>query len=294
MTNRTTHSIVEDIQHRLSQVVPNSSMQTNLEESMRYSLEAGGKRIRPLLLLATLNMIDDKAYDKGMQTAIALEMIHTYSLIHDDLPAMDNDDYRRGKLTNHKVYGEWTAILSGDALLTKAFELIACDQALNAETKVQLIQMLTQASGHLGMVGGQTLDMSSENKAISIHTLEQIHKHKTGALLEFAIDAGGCIAQAPEHVQRTLHEIGHHLGLIFQIKDDLLDVYGDAALLGKPVGSDVQNQKSTYVRLLGQQGAESLLHEHYTQASSHLAELSTYYDTTLLNEIVQMFYKRNH
>lgn len=203
-----------------------------------------------MLVLLTLEVLNEN-YKKGLQTALALEMIHTYSLIHDDLPAMDNDDFRRGKLTNHKVYGEWKAILAGDALLTKAFELIANDKNLEAETKVKVISRLAHDSGNLGMVGGQTLDMDSENTPIELHTLEQIHKAKTGALLKFSILSAADIANVNDETLNTLDCFSEHLGLMFQIKDDLLDVYGDEKKLGKKVGSDVENHKSTYVSLLG-------------------------------------------
>src|SRR5699024_4124471 len=167
MTNNKMNNMIEEVNQKLSTTIPNSSLNTNLEESMRYSLEAGGKRIRPVLLLLTLDMLAND-YKVGLSPAIGLEMIHTYSLIHDDLPPLDNDDYRRGKLTNHKVYGEWKAILAGDALLTKAFDVVSHDETLSDSVKLKLIQRLSQASGHLGMVGGQTLDMQSENQEIQI------------------------------------------------------------------------------------------------------------------------------
>ena len=177
-------------------------------------------------------------YHKGLQSALALEMIHTYSLIHDDLPAMDDDDYRRGKLTNHKVYGEWKAILAGDALLTKAFELVSNDDLIEDNVKVKVLQRLSKASGHIGMVGGQTLDMQSENQTVDLKTLESIHKAKTGALLTFAVMAAVDIAQVDQKTSHNLNEFSEHLGLMFQIKDDLLDVYGDEKKIGKAVGSD--------------------------------------------------------
>lgn len=293
MMNQQMNEFVRKIEEELAIAIPSSQLNTNLEESMRYSLEAGGKRMRPLLLLVTLDMLTSNIA-QGMRTAVALEMIHTYSLIHDDLPAMDNDDYRRGKLTNHKVYGDWKAILAGDALLTKAFEMISFDDQLTSDVKVQLIQRLSQASGHLGMVGGQVLDMESENKQIDLETLQQIHRAKTGALLEFAIMAAVDIAQPDKETAQALEKYGQHLGLMFQIKDDLLDVFGDEAKLGKKVGSDVENNKSTYVSLLGEQGAKDKLNEEVERAYDSLHQINSQYDTSHLETIIEIFNHRNH
>ncbi|UXV33857.1 polyprenyl synthetase family protein [Staphylococcus sp. IVB6181] len=290
------NNMIEMINKQLLKMIPDSPLGTNLEESMRYSLEAGGKRIRPVLLLETLKMLNaDHSYDKGVQTALALEMVHTYSLIHDDLPSMDNDDYRRGKLTNHKVYGDWKALLAGDALLTKAFNLISKDTSIDAETRITLVAQLSDASGHLGMVGGQTLDMESENKKIDLETLQHIHREKTGALLSFAINAAATIAKTDADVSQILDTYSGHLGLIFQIKDDLLDVYGDAEKLGKPVGSDEKNHKSTYVTLLGLKNTEQRLQYHVEEAEKCLKQLAAkQYDTTELEKLTQLFYKRDH
>lgn len=285
------NSLQFEINQLLSESIPNSALNTNLEESMLYSLNAGGKRIRPILLLLTLEMLSGD-YNKGLSSAIGLEMIHTYSLIHDDLPPMDNDDYRRGKPTNHKVYGEWKAILSGDALLTKAFELISNDQMLTDLPKIKLIQRLSNASGHLGMVGGQTLDMQSEGTAIDLETLEQIHNAKTGALLKFAVMAAVDIANPTADIAKNLEQYSEHLGLMFQIKDDLLDIYGDEAKLGKKVGSDIANDKSTYVSLLGKAGAEQKLAYHTQAAYDCLTNLPSSYDTTQLEAIIKLFNDR--
>ncbi|MCG7339711.1 polyprenyl synthetase family protein [Staphylococcus sp. ACRSN] len=284
-------SLQNQINQLLSESIPNSTLNTNLEESMLYSLNAGGKRIRPVLLLLTLEMLSND-YNKGLSSAIGLEMIHTYSLIHDDLPAMDNDDFRRGKPTNHKVFGEWKAILSGDALLTKAFELISNDRILEDLTKIKLIQRLSSASGHLGMVGGQTLDMESENAPIDIETLEQIHNAKTGALLKFAVMAAVDIANPENIVATQLERYSEHLGLMFQIKDDLLDIYGDETKLGKKVGSDLLNDKSTYVSLLGKEGAEEKLAYHTNAAFECLSSLPSKYDIKQLEEVIKLFNNR--
>ncbi|UXU56066.1 polyprenyl synthetase family protein [Staphylococcus agnetis] len=288
------NNILETFNTYLNTSIPKSKMETSLEESMRYSLEAGGKRIRPLLLLATLDMLSEEGYQKGMSSALALEMIHTYSLIHDDLPAMDNDDYRRGKPTNHKVYGEWMAILAGDALLTKAFELIATQNELKPNIQIQLIQSLAQASGHLGMVGGQTLDMQSESQQLTLSQIQTIHEHKTGALIQFAIVAAAIIAEAPPRITQLLSDFAKQLGVIFQIKDDLLDVYGDQEKLGKPVGSDILNDKSTYVTLLGKTEAEHQLNSHIQQAEDILNTLASEYDVSHLNELLKLFYQRQN
>ncbi|SUK13832.1 geranyltranstransferase [Staphylococcus agnetis] len=294
MMNPILNNILETFNTYLNTSIPKSKMDTSLEESMRYSLEAGGKRIRPLLLLATLDMLSEEGYQKGMSSALALEMIHTYSLIHDDLPAMDNDDYRRGKPTNHKVYGEWMAILAGDALLTKAFELITTQNDLKPNIQIQLIQSLAQASGHLGMVGGQTLDMQSESQQLTLSQIQTIHEHKTGALIHFAIVAATIIAEAPPRIKQLLSDFAKQLGVIFQIKDDLLDVYGDQEKLGKPVGSDILNDKSTYVSLLGKTEAEHQLNSHIQQAENILNTLASEYDVSHLNELLKLFYQRQN
>lgn len=293
MKKLTMSNLIEEVNTNLKQAIPESHLNIDLEESMMYSLQAGGKRIRPVLLLLTLNMLNED-YHKGLQSALALEMIHTYSLIHDDLPAMDDDDYRRGKLTNHKVYGEWKAILAGDALLTKAFELVSNDDLIEDNVKVKVLQRLSKASGHIGMVGGQTLDMQSENQTVDLKTLESIHKAKTGALLTFAVMAAVDIAQVDQKTSHNLNEFSEHLGLMFQIKDDLLDVYGDEKKIGKAVGSDESNNKSTYVSLLGKEGAEDKLEYHKNQALECLNNISSQYQTSELIKIVDLFYNRDH
>lgn len=241
----------------------------SLQEAMKYSLTAGGKRIRPLLLFATIH-----AYGKdpqaGMATASALEMIHTYSLIHDDLPSMDDDDLRRGRPTNHKVYGEALAILAGDGLLTYSFELISNDDQLNNEDKVWLIQLLAKNAGPVGMVGGQVADIEAENKELTMKELEYIHQHKTGKLLSFSVLAGAKIAGANNEELKLFEEFSQHIGLAFQISDDILDVIGDEELIGKPIGSDDGKSKSTYPALLTLDGAKEQLAYHTKQAKTAL------------------------
>ncbi|AQY51085.1 polyprenyl synthetase family protein [Paenilisteria weihenstephanensis] len=250
-----------------------------LEQSMIYSLEAGGKRIRPLLVLATI-IAYGREPELGYQTAAAMEMIHTYSLIHDDLPAMDNDDYRRGKLTNHKVYGEATAILAGDALLTKAFEMIVSDVTLTATIKVDLIQLFAKNAGANGMVGGQQADILGENRTLSLSELESIHRRKTGALLSASVLSGAIIAGASEDDKKVLEKFAHHIGIAFQICDDILDVIGDAQKMGKKTGADSELQKSTYPALLSLEGAKQALAEHTDLAKQALGTLDI--DATFL------------
>ena len=222
-----------------------------LHQSLRYSVLAPGKRLRPTLVLAGAEAVGGTAADV-MPTACALECIHAFSLIHDDLPCMDNDDYRRGRLTNHKVYGEALALLAGDALLALAFQLI-CDNAATAppERILPTLRMVAEASGTWGMVGGQVVDMESQGKEVTPDTLRYIHEHKTGALLTASVLSGAMLAGAAPDQMDALRRYGGHIGLAFQIADDILDVTGDQALLGKPVGSDEERDKATYPRLYG-------------------------------------------
>jgi len=222
-------------------------------ESMRYSLFAGGKRIRPVLCLAVSEAlhVDPTPY---LQLACSLECIHTYSLIHDDLPAMDNDDLRRGKPTNHKVFGEAAAILAGDSLLTFAFELLAASGpagSLSSAERLRIIALIARAIGPLGMVGGQSLDIDSEGKPITFETLQYLHSCKTGALITAAVQTGAVIGQADERQFAALTTYGRQIGLAFQIVDDLLNVEGTAEQLGKAVGSDARHDKATYPSFFG-------------------------------------------
>jgi geranylgeranyl diphosphate synthase type II len=221
-------------------------------EAMRYSLLAGGKRLRPILCLATCELVGGTV-EMAMPTACALEMVHTMSLIHDDLPAMDNDDYRRGKLTNHKVYGEDIAILAGDGLLAYAFEYIAAQtQNVPAGRVLQVIARLARAVGASGLVGGQVVDLESEGKSnIQEETLNFIHTHKTGALLEACVVCGGILAGATDADQERLSSYAKNIGLAFQIVDDILDITATQEELGKTAGKDLQAQKATYPSLWG-------------------------------------------
>ena len=229
-----------------------------LVESILYSVHAGGKRIRPLLLLELLEAFHAPILEAHFQVAAALEMIHTGSLIHDDLPAMDNDDYRRGQLTNHKKFGEDLAILAGDSLFLDAFGCVA-EADLPASIRVQLIALLSDASGTAGMVAGQVLDMEGEGASLNLDQLQVIHANKTGRLLAYPFQATGILLELEPAVATLLEEIGLHLGLAFQIRDDILDVTADFASLRKTPQKDLQAEKSTYPALLGLDGAQAYL-----------------------------------
>ncbi|MEG4317432.1 MULTISPECIES: geranylgeranyl diphosphate synthase CrtE [unclassified Microcoleus] len=241
-------------------------------EAMRYSLLAGGKRLRPILCLASCELIGGTA-SMAIPTACALEMIHTMSLIHDDLPAMDNDDYRRGKLTNHKVYGEDIAILAGDGLLTYAFEFIATQtQNVPPHLVLQTIAHLARASGAAGLVGGQVVDLASEGKTdVSLETLNYIHAHKTGALLEACVVCGGILAGASAADLQRLSRFAKNIGLAFQIIDDILDITGTQEELGKSAGKDVQAGKVTYPSLWGIEESRRQAKQLVADAKSQLA-----------------------
>lgn len=250
--------MIEEEQQRmtmeLEKYLKSLSMPKRLQESTMYSVNAGGKRLRPLLMkLAAkgLNGNEERVYP----AALALEMVHTYSLIHDDLPAMDDDMYRRGQLTNHKQFDEATAILAGDGLLTNSFHVITSNSQYTDEEKVFLIHRLSKASGLEGMVAGQLMDMEAEDKQVAIEELENIHLLKTGMLLTYALEIGAYLAGASTEIISKITELGKYVGLIFQIQDDILDVIGDQELLGKTVGSDMENNKTTYPSLLGLDGA---------------------------------------
>ncbi len=241
-------------------------------EAMRYSLLAGGKRLRPILCLATCEMTGG-TLEMAMPTACALEMIHTMSLIHDDLPAMDNDDYRRGQLTNHKVYGENIAILAGDGLLAYAFEFVAVNtRNVPADRLLQVIARLAKAVGAVGLVGGQVLDLESEGKSdVSLETLNFIHTHKTAALLEASVVCGGILAGVPESDQQRLSRYAQNIGLAFQIVDDILDITATQEELGKTAGKDQKAQKATYPSLWGLEESHRQAQQLIEAASAELA-----------------------
>ena len=239
-----------------------------LREAMSYSVFAGGKRLRPALVLASCELFEGD-FEKALPFACAIEMIHTYSLIHDDLPAMDNDDYRRGRLTSHKVFGEDKAILAGDGLLSLAFDVM-----LNAaETKgcLNAAKYVSYAAGVKGMVAGQWVDVGSNGVKISAETMEYIHLNKTAAMIIGAIKAGAACAGASDNDIKTLEEYATEIGYTFQIVDDILDVEGDSEELGKATGSDEANNKTTYVTLYGIEGAREKATEHTEKAISAIS-----------------------
>lgn len=243
------------------------SFPTVIAEGMKYSILNGGKRLRPILLFATLELLGED-YKKGLKTAIALEMIHSYSLVHDDLPALDNDDYRRGKLTTHKKFGEAEAILIGDALLTHSFYVLSQKNIniLSYEKIVKIISKVALYSGISGMIGGQAIDIESENKKISLDTLKYIHKNKTGKLIKLPIEIACIIGEIGEEKKEILVEYADLIGLAFQIKDDILDIEGNFENLGKQVGSDDKLNKSTYPSLLGMEESKRILTESVNRA----------------------------
>lgn len=290
-------NFLKEKKHVIDEALPNYIGQLNaptlLKEAMLYSLKAGGKRLRPILLFATIEGFG-KDFKSGLSVACAIEMIHTYSLIHDDLPAMDNDDYRRGKLTNHKVFGDATAILAGDALLTYSFQLIANteDTIIPSSHKLKLILELAKAAGPEGMVGGQIADIAGQKKLLNLAELEYIHTHKTGDLLSYSIIAGAIIAGAAEKDIASLSQYSKHLGLAFQIKDDILDIEGDTNLTGKPVGSDQLNEKCTYPKLLTLNGAKEKLHSHIEKAKEYLYKVNMSHTT--LDTLTDYILTRDH
>jgi geranylgeranyl diphosphate synthase type II len=277
------------VEAALEQLLPTSDRFPQiLMEAMRYSVFAGGKRLRPILMLAATEAVGGEAA-AVLPAAVALECVHTYSMIHDDLPAMDDDDYRRGKLTNHKVYGEAMAILAGDALLTHAFEFFGAPP-LTEHFPATLLQQasyrLARAAGSFGMIGGQVMDITSEGKQVELEVLEYIHRHKTAALIEAAVTIGGLLGRGTAAQVQALERYGHCVGWAFQVADDILDVEGDAVLLGKKVGQDAQHGKITYPALLGletsRQRATALMQEgiqalaEFDQRAALLRQIATY------------------
>ena len=246
---------------------------SHLTQSIQYSIQAGGKRIRPLFLLETLQAFGVSITTEHLKVAGAVELIHTSSLIHDDLPAMDNDDFRRGKPTNHKVFGEAQAILAGDALLLDPYLLLA-NADLPSGVVVALVRELALASGSHGMVAGQVLDMDGETQALTFEQLKQIHALKTGKMLTFPFVAAGLIAQQSDEVILSLRNLGEKVGQAFQIRDDILDVTATFDQIGKTPGKDEAADKSTYIKLLDLAGAKAELSANLVAAENILAELS--------------------
>ena len=279
------NNIVNEINQRLKTIL-NDYPKSKVKEAMLYSLQAGGKRIRPFIVLQVIRAYNQNYHDY-IDIACALEMIHTYSLIHDDLPGMDNDDLRRGKPTCHKQFGEATAILAGDGLLNEAVNIII-KTSLASDLKIALISCLYQASGISGLIDGQELEMENENQKLSIDQLNTIHHYKTGKLLSCAFQLGGLIA-SPQDV-KVLKEIGYKVGLAFQIQDDILDVISDSKTLGKPVGSDASNHKETYTTLIGVEASQKEVDKLFKEAIKLVYSLSINHG--LIIEIIELLWKR--
>lgn len=258
---------LDRIESYLNDCFTEDQPQKILFESMRYSLLAGGKRLRPIFVLAFCDLCGGDS-EKALPFAAAMEMVHTYSLIHDDLPCMDNDDYRRGKPTNHKVYGEATACLAGDALLTAAFGQLASAQ-MPAERVTEAVRVLSACAGELGMVGGQILDIEAERRLCTAQEVYDIQSRKTGALISAACQLGVISAGGSKEQQTAAAEYAEHLGLAFQIRDDILDVIGDQDKLGKATGTD--EKKNTFVRLYGVERCGTMVTEETKKAIDALA-----------------------
>ncbi len=258
---------------------------SKVDEAMCYSLSAGGKRLRPVLLMATAEVLGKKGYNY-LPVAGALEMIHTYSLIHDDLPCMDDDDLRRGKPTCHKVYGEAMAVLAGDGLLTLAFEVMLEQKNVPGDVLVEVAREIAMCAGNFGMVGGQALDLAAEGKTLTAEEMRTLHSGKTGAMFIAAVRSGARLAGAKPEQLLALTKFADLFGLAFQIRDDILDVEATTVELGKPAGSDEKNNKCTYVTLYGEEGAKALLDKTLAEAKMCLEMFGE--DARLLSEIADM------
>lgn len=264
----------QQINNYLGDALPKDCDQATLASAMRYSLMAGGKRLRPSLTLAVYSMTGGNITSPILRAACAVELIHTYSLIHDDLPAMDNDDLRRSKPTNHRRFGAGMATLAGDGLLTLAFQWLS-DNDLPSNIKLQLVKELSIAAGPSGMVAGQAMDIHNEGHQLPLSILKRLHAKKTGALLRYSVLAGGIIAKLPSDQLDLLSEFGKSYGLAFQIYDDIMDVVGSEEEMGKAVHKDKDEQKNTYPNLLGLDGAKKQLNLVLTKAQSIQQQLAT-------------------
>ena len=284
----------QDVDRFLDSVIPAENFPpATLHKSMRYSLFAGGKRVRPILAIAAYEAVGVSS-PSILPCAAALELVHTYSLIHDDLPAMDNDDYRRGKLTNHKVFGEAMAILAGDALLTMAFDLISRNSldGVDAVAQIQVVQELAGGAGNAGMVAGQVADIEAEGKDIDFATLEGVHRWKTGKLIRAAVRIGGILAGASPPALKDLTAYAEEIGLAFQIADDVLNVVGSREELGKDAHTDASRGKKTYPAFFGVQGARKLADERVVSAIQHLQNFDSKADP--LRDLARYITARKH
>ena len=283
--------LAKQVEQTLDTLVPPASQYPGvLYDSMRYSLFAGGKRLRPVLVLATVEALGGDV-QAALPVAATLEMIHTYSLVHDDLPAMDDDDLRRGKPTNHIVYGDAVAVLAGDALLTQAFQVLGTIEARGREAvMLRIVGELATASGSVGMVAGQAADMLNEGKRADAGTLAFIHAHKTGALLTASVRIGALFAGATEEQLQALTTYAQRIGLAFQIVDDILDVVGEAEKLGKAVGADAAHAKSTYPLLYGLEESRAMVRRLTDEA--HDALRSVNLQSERLHQIADWLFQR--
>ena len=262
------------IERELDRLIPaQQERPTTIHSAMRHSLFAGGKRVRPVLFIASAEAVAGES-EQSVGPACALELIHTYSLIHDDLPALDDDDFRRGRPTCHKVFGEAMAILAGDALLTRAFQVLAEDAGAPAERRIALVGELSRAAGTVeGMIGGQVEDLEAAGEPVTAERLDYIHRSKTGALLRGSVRMGAIWAGADAETLALLDDCGRHVGLAFQIVDDILDVTSDTATLGKTAGKDAEQQKATFPALYGIEQSRRMAREHHDASIAALAPL---------------------
>lgn len=288
--------VSELVASRLQSAIPAEwTVPETLGSSMKYSLMAGGKRLRPLLVVAAAEALGGSR-DAALPVACAVEMVHTYSLIHDDLPALDNDDYRRGKLTNHKVFGEAMAILAGDGLLTHSFYSIAQagrGYGVPAEQVLAIVEDLARYAGPSGMVGGQVADMEGEQGLTELEQLQYIHEHKTADLIVFSVKAGGRIAAAADEQLKALEQYGRCLGLAFQIQDDILDLVGDERKLGKKTQSDVKQQKVTFPYFLGLEASRAEVEKLTAAAKAAIGSGIVPHPERLL-DIADVLVRRDH
>lgn len=280
---------ISELNRQMQNRIKNLDNQNDLRDAMMYSVMAGGKRIRPLIVFATCLSLNKSISPSTYVVAGSLEFIHTYSLIHDDLPEMDNDDLRRGKPTNHKIYGQAMAVLAGDALLTEAFSWLS-EVQVSAQRGLMLVHKLSQAAGALGMVDGQARDIKGEDQQLNIEQLKILHAGKTGALIRYAFEAGGVLANATEKQQTLLSKLGSAYGLAFQIYDDILDVTSSEQEMGKAVHKDQSENKNTYPTLLGLDGAKESLSYTLDEASGVLERMKDIgVETKLFEELLAYF-----
>ncbi|MDU6114074.1 MAG: polyprenyl synthetase family protein [Paeniclostridium sordellii] len=285
---------VNKIEQILNEYMPKEEgYQKKIFESMNYSLKAGGKRLRPILTLEACKIVGGEEED-AIAFAVAIEMVHTYSLIHDDLPALDNDDLRRGRKTNHKVYGEAMAILAGDGLLNYAYEIMLKESIgkNDPEKYLKAINEIAKSAGIYGMIGGQVVDIESEGKKIDMDKLDFIHMNKTAAIIIGCMRAGAIIGNATDKQLEDITKYAKNIGLSFQIVDDILDIVGDEAKLGKNVGSDIDNEKSTYPSLIGLEKSKEVANQLIKEAKASINQMSK--DNAFLNGLAEYIVDREY